>query len=168
MARILVVYYSRTGRTHDVALTIARGCGADTERIYDARPRGGLRGWIRSAWEAVLQRPAGILATNRNPADYDLVILGSPVWVGHLSSPMRRYLNTHCADIARAALFVTEGGRGGSGALAEMADYCEGSPLATVELRDEDLGSSVSRRLDAFVERIRKAVSVSQTKEQYL
>ncbi len=44
MSRILVVDYSRTGNTHLVAKAIARGCGADLERIRDVRSRRGIVG----------------------------------------------------------------------------------------------------------------------------
>jgi flavodoxin len=77
---ILVVDYSRSGNTHDVAKAISRGCCADLERIHDERSRAGLWGYLRSAREALKQKPGHIRRPKHDPADYDLVVLGSPVW----------------------------------------------------------------------------------------
>lgn len=54
----LIVYYSRTGVTARVAHALARTCGADLEQIADLRPRHGMAGYLRSALEALRQRPA--------------------------------------------------------------------------------------------------------------
>jgi flavodoxin len=159
MARVLVVDYSRSGNTHKVAQAIAAACDADLERLRDARIRGGLRGWIRSAREAWRKVPAPIRPIAHDPEAYDLVILGSPVWAGHVSSPMRRYLQDQADKLGKIALFVTEGGRGGQKALAEMAALAGAVPVATLELREKDLAEALPARLAGFLTRIRKATS---------
>ena len=155
MSRILVVDYSRTGNTRRVAQRVAQACEADLEDICDARPRKGLWGWLRSGREAWKGLPAEIGPTSRDPADYDLVVLGSPVWAGHVSSPMRRYLLDQSGKLDRIALFVTEGGTGGVKALAEMTELAGQSPVATLELTERDLKKGLEARLGDFVSKIR-------------
>ena len=159
MSRILVVDYSRTGNTHLLAKAIARGCGADLERIRDVRSRRGLWGYIRSAREAMKERPAEIRRPKHDPADYELIILGSPVWIGHISSPMRRYLADNTGKFSRIAVFVSEGGRGGPKVLAEMAALAQCPPLARLELRASDLGDDLVHKVADFVDRVRKAAA---------
>ena len=45
----------------------------------------------------------------KNPADYDHVILLSPVWAFALAEPMKQYIATHAADIKGYDLIVTCG-----------------------------------------------------------
>lgn len=157
MPRILVVDYSRTGNTHLVAKAIARGCGADLERVRDVRSRRGLWGYIRSAREAMKERPAEIRRPKYDPADYELIVLGSPVWVGHVSSPMRRYLADNAGKFGRIAVFVSEGGRGGPKVLSEMAALAQCRPLARLELRASELGDDLVHKVADFVERARNS-----------
>lgn len=166
MPRILVVDYSRTGNTHKVGAAIAKACDADLEEIRDSRPRRGLWGWIRSAREAMRAMPAEIRPTKRDPASYDLVVVGSPVWTGHVSSPMRSYLTQRRGSFARLALFVTEGGSGGPRALAEMASLAGRQAAATMELRARELGDDLPSSIGSFVEQVRRAASKAGTAAQ--
>jgi flavodoxin len=164
MARILVVDYSRTGNTHLVAEALARELGADLERIRDTRSRRGLWGYIRSAREALTERPTEIRRLKCDPADYELVILGSPVWTGHVSSPMRRYLTDNAGKFDRIAVFVSEGGRGGPKVLAEMAALAGRRPLAKLELRANEIEDDLVHKIAGFVDRVRKAALPSRQK----
>lgn len=159
MARILVIDYSRSGNTQKVAQAIAAACHADLEQIRDVKPRRGLWGWIRSGREAMREVPAEIRAPKRDPATYDLVVLGSPVWAGHVSSPMRAYLRQRSGQLTQIALFVTEGGSGGPKALAEMTALARQQPVATLELRAKELGDDLGSKLGAFVDRIHQATA---------
>ncbi|MGZ3264375.1 MAG: flavodoxin family protein, partial [Croceibacterium sp.] len=162
----LVVDYSLTGNTHLVAEAIARGCGADLERLRDVRSRHGLWGYIRSAREALKERSAEIRRPKYDPADYELIVLGSPVWVGHVSSPMRRYLADNAGKFGRIAVFVSEGGRGGPKVLAEMAALAQRSPVARLELRASELGDDLVHKVSDFVDRVRKAAGPAPAKKK--
>jgi len=156
VTRVLVIDYSRSGNTHKVAQAIAGACGADLEQIRDARPRRGLWGWIRSGREAIRAIPGDIRPPRRDPATYDLVVLGSPVWAGHVSSPMRAYLGQRSGKLRRVALFVTEGGSGGPKALAEMSALSGLQPVATLEIRAREIRGDLRSRVGTFVERIQE------------
>ena len=71
MNQVLVVYYSRTGHTRQIAEAIAADCGADLEAIRDARSRRGLLGGLRSAREAWLERLGEIREIEKDPERYD-------------------------------------------------------------------------------------------------
>jgi hypothetical protein len=55
-SRILVVYYSRTGTTAELAEAIARATGADVERLVDTVARSGGLGFLRSLRDAASKR----------------------------------------------------------------------------------------------------------------
>jgi flavodoxin len=161
---VLVVDYSRTGNTHKVAKAVARGCGADLERLHDEHSRTGLWGYLRSAREAMNATPGQIRRAKHDPAHYDLVILGSPVWAGHVSSPMRRYLLDHAGKFSRIAVFVTEGGRGGPKVFSEMAALAQRQPVAKLELRAGDLGDELAPEAAEFVGAIQRAIAHARSK----
>ena len=148
MKSCLVVCYSRTGITDGVASRIAADCACDIERIRDPRPRGGLSGYLRSIFEAVTGRLPEVGPAARNPGDYELVILGTPVWAGHVSSPMRAYIRANGDRFGQVAAFCTMGGSGGDKVLDEIAALCNKRLLARLVLTAKEI------RLDADGEKI--------------
>lgn len=135
MNRILVVYCSRSGHTETVARQIAAKCGADIEAIEDVSvDRKGVLGYLRCALEALLGFQAPIRRNRCAPRNYDLVIVGTPVWFWNMSSPVRTYLNRHRAEMRQVAFFCTLGGSGQDKVLREMAQLCGKPALATLSL----------------------------------
>lgn len=153
MQRVLVVYYSRTGHVRSVAQAIADACSADLEEIREARPRRGLFAWIRSSFEAARGRCPPILPLVRSPSDYELVVLGCPVWASRVASPMRSFLASNAPTLPHVAFFCTMGGRGGERMFGEMTTLCGKEPIAALILRDRELNEpAIPRRIAAFVE----------------
>ena len=136
---VLVVYYSRSGTTRVLADLIAAALDADVEELHDVRERKGVRGWIRSAVEATLSRPAAILPQRRDPSHYDLVVVGTPVWNARVSSPVRAWLEGNVARLPPVALFATMGGRGGEDAVAQMVGLIGKPARATLVARSDDV-----------------------------
>lgn len=132
--RYLVIYYSWSGRTAAVAEAVAEVLEADIEAIREAKPRHGLTGYIRAAVEASRRRSAPILPPSHRPEDYDVVILGTPVWAGAMSSPIRSLINRQRSRLPKIALFCTLGGSGAETTLEAMAHLCNRSPLARLSV----------------------------------
>jgi multimeric flavodoxin WrbA len=150
--KVLVVFYTRTGTTGTIAAALGARCGADTEQIRDAGSRRGLRGWWRSIREAWRRSETQILSTETQAKDYDLVVLGTPVWAGSMSSPLRTWLNRHRLELKRIAVFVTQNGRGGDKAIAQIIELCGIAPLARLVVNSKDIASETCvRQLDEFV-----------------
>ena len=106
LMKTLVVFYSRTGITRKVAETIARALSGDVEEIVAREDRSDFSGYGISREEAVLKKPAVIKATKKDPARYDLTIIGTPVWVQTVSSPMRAYISRKSKRFTRVAFFA--------------------------------------------------------------
>ena len=144
--RCLIVYYSRTGTTRKVAEALSEVLGCDIEEIVEPRSRMGIFGYIRSAAEARRQSRVAIAEPKRDPASYDLVIVGTPVWAWSLSSPVRSWLTTMRGRLPDVALFCTLGGAGGARVLAQMRGIVGKSPRARLVVTAKEMSSGDYRK----------------------
>jgi flavodoxin len=144
-ARVLVVYYSRTGNTGRIARSISAALRADLLEIGDRVDRGGAIGYVRSALEALLGASTEIEPPKRAAAGYDLVVVGTPVWVSAVCSPVRTYLWMERERLPQVAFFLTHGGSGSERALGQMAALAGKRPVARLVVREDDLSSGASR-----------------------
>lgn len=158
-SRILVVYYSRTGHTKQLAQRIADAVGADIEAIADRTNRAGVLGYLRSTYEAVRERQADIAPPSHDPAAYPLVIIGTPIWAMSASSPVRSYLRRHRGALRSVAFFCSCGGSGGERAFAQMArDLGGAQPVTTLIVREADLEAARGiAAIDRFVADVQTA-----------
>jgi flavodoxin len=139
MKKILLVFYSRSGYTRRSAQAIAGVLGCDMEEIQEVKSREGWLGYFRSAYEALKMKSTTIKPPTKNPADYDMVVLGSPVWASHLPPPLRAYIDSEKNNFKRIACFCTMGGSGAQKIFDEIAALCGKSPVTTLALTDKQI-----------------------------
>jgi flavodoxin len=106
----LVVYYSLSGNTARVARDLAKLVGADVESLRDTEHGVGFFGYLKAALHAVTGAPAKLGPLSRNPQDYGLTIVGTPIWAGHMTPAIRAWLDRYRAHLGRVAYFTTCGG----------------------------------------------------------
>lgn len=153
--KTLVIYFSRSGVTQTVAEQVARGCKADIEPVKDLATRSGLAGYVRSVAQAARHAEPTIGKGAHSPRDYDLVVLGTPIWCWNMSSPMRSYIRRHQGQFRKVALFCTYGGSGHEGVLADMQKLCGVSPVATLALTTAQVQEGRSKQaISEFVKKI--------------
>lgn len=162
--RILVTYFSRTGATESVAREIASLLGADIEAVQDvSSKRSGPLGYLRSGRQALANKVVDIKPMGRQCADYDLVVIGTPVWAGRMSSPVKSFIAAHGNGIRSAAIFCTMGSRGGESTLAGMREELACPVIADAayrakEVRDGNLGALVGPFVSAITSGTESAV----------
>ena len=160
MPRILVVYFSRTGHTRAIAKQLAAKLGADVEEIFDPTRRTGFFGYQRSGFQAFFHRLPPIAPAVHNPHDYDLVVIGTPVWDMSVSAPVRAYLRRYRVELPRVAFFCTCGAMGGERAFGQMSKECDRHPVATMVLTERELaGPAVPISIARFMVHIRAALT---------
>lgn len=156
--RILVVYHSYSGHTRQVAAEIAGRCGADMEEVNDARPSAGACSALRAIWDSLTGATPAIDPPKKNPADYDLVILGTPVWAGCVASPMRSYVIANAFRFKQVAFFCTEGGRWERRVFAELQRLCRQRPASTLFVTQRYLAEGAHQGpLKSFTRRLTMA-----------
>ena len=107
-SKILVVYYSKTGNTERVAKDVASRLGADIEEIVDRKKRGGIIGWIFGGRDA-MRKSLTEIEIEKDPKNYDLVIVGTPTWAWNMTPAVRTYLQKVRDGLKNAAYFTTSG-----------------------------------------------------------
>lgn len=115
--RILIVYYTRTNTTKKLAEAIKREINIQKpeievvlEEVIDLTKRTGGIGYMLSGRDVVMKRPTRIENLKHNPANYDLVLIGSPVWVGTMAPAIREYVKQIKSQLRKIVFFSTQGG----------------------------------------------------------
>lgn len=126
--KILVAFYSRDGHTRRVAEIFADGLKADIDEIEDKKPRKGILGFLRAGYDATRGRTT-VISHSKNPADYDVVIVGTPVWNGRVTPAIRTYLAENREKVKKAVFFATCARRAGK-CLHQMHEIYGGEVVA--------------------------------------
>jgi len=154
--KTLIVYYSRTGMTKKVALKLAGELGADIEELVDKNKRAGAVGYLMSGRDAMQKKLAVIEPLRYNPADYDLVIVGTPTWAYAMACAVRTYLTDHKGEIKQAAFFATHGSDGGSRAIKQMVELSGLKARAELVLTSKEAAKEdYQEKLLSFMEKLK-------------
>lgn len=103
---VLVAYYTRTNNTEKVAKKLVSKLKADIDQISDINDYSGILGFIKAGYSAYAKRTTQI-NTSKDPSEYDLVIICSPVWSGTIPPAIRTYCQEF--DIPQSAWLLTCG-----------------------------------------------------------
>ena len=124
--KILVAYYSLTGKTESVAKAIANASGGELYRIEVAKSYPSDSKERRAVLEQEIENNylPPLEATDINPENYDIIFLGSPVWANHISQPVKSFLAQYNLAGKRVIPFVTHSGGGKGQSFKDVASLC--------------------------------------------
>ena len=157
MPHTLCVYYSRTGNTEKLMKEIAAELKCELVKLDDGVDRTGLKGWLRSGMQAMSRRlpPVKPLNTASPLGDYELVIIGTPVWAGRCSAPVRSFLMQYGEELRRTAYVITRSSDVRCEEVFDQMDLYVRSPrVSAVTIRPNTVGSTFWR--DEFLTSVRE------------
>jgi flavodoxin len=166
MAKVLVAFYSSAGTTRKVGQAIAAALGADIEDIQEVKSRhldvqgpGGLGkfgGIMVAGAESGIGRATPILPSKHNPADYDLVVIGTPIWNARLTGPVRAYIERHKDQFQSVAFFYTGmDPKPNMRCFQQMEQACGKAPKATAGFQAEKVkADGVAAQVQEFVSQL--------------
>ena len=111
----LVVYYSLTGNTKFIAKTVAKAVDAD---VLELKPKKDIKkkGVMRYLWggkQVLMKSKPELLPLDKDPRDYDLIFIGTPVWSFTYAPALRTFFSGVDLKNKKIALFCChEGGMG--------------------------------------------------------
>ncbi|MBI5077124.1 NAD(P)H-dependent oxidoreductase [Candidatus Falkowbacteria bacterium] len=150
--KILVVYYSRTGVTRQVGEAIAGALNGDGEEIVDLKDRSGSIGYINAGRDATFKLQTKIKPLEKQPADYDLVIIGTPVWAWNMTPAARTYIVQNKERFVRCAFFCTMGGAGGERTIRKMSELAgKKHPSSPILLTKEVVNNQYEDKVKKFI-----------------
>src|SRR5512136_1078499 len=132
--KILVVYYSRDGRTRKVAERIAQNLKADLQEIAPLKGYKGFFGFFRAGSQAMRGKIPAIKPLEKDPAGYDLIIFGTPIWASRMSSPLRAAITEHKPKIKKYAFYCVSGDENQPKAEADVRELIGAAPVAVLSL----------------------------------
>ena len=156
-----IIYYSMSGNTSYVAEQIATALSADLIPLIPqkAYPDSGFKKFLWGGKSAVMGDKPKLEPFAFDPAAYDLVVLGSPVWAGTFAPPLRTFLHQYRDDLKGkrlAAFFCCSGGPGKvsekfraylNGALSEQE-------LILIDPKDKP-STETEEKIKAFIDSLR-------------
>ena len=158
--KMLVLYYSYGGNTRSIARRIQEALGCDTSEIQTVTPYTG-------AYEAVVEQgqrevsegcEPPVRPMERDPADYDTIILGTPVWWYTFAPAVKSVLSAVDWTGKTVYPFATNGGWIGH-TFKDLEKACAGGTVEQgLNLRfDEDRLCTDPADLDRWIARIKGA-----------
>jgi flavodoxin len=140
--KILVVYYSRTGTTKIVAEKLAKKLNADLEAVVDQQNRQGMLNWIIAGFHAASKKTTQINQLQSDLQNYDLVIIGTPIWVGSVTPAIRTFFNKNQEAIKKSAFFTVSGGTDTQKCLDQLSELASTKPLACFSVTEKQVKSN--------------------------
>ena len=121
----LVVYYSLEGNTKSVAEKIKEKTGADLLCLVPKKAYSN-KGFAKFLWggkSAIMAERPELEKYDVNPAEYDRIVFGFPVWASNYTPPLRTFIeeNKEALKGKKLAAFACQAGSGGEKALAKLA-----------------------------------------------
>ena len=107
-----IVYYSLEGNTQYVAEKIAKELNADMIRLMPVKeyPTGKVSKYIWGGKSAMHKETPKLKEYRFDAQNYDLVLLGTPIWAQTYAPPLRTFLTETKLAGKKVALFVCSAG----------------------------------------------------------
>jgi flavodoxin len=130
-AKVLVVYYSRSGNTREIANQIHERVGGDIVEIQTVEP-------YPEDYSAVTKQAQQELNSGFKPplktkveniGSYDVIFVGSPCWWSTVASPVRTFLSEYDLSGKVIAPFITHAGSGLGRSVADIGTFCPDSTI---------------------------------------
>jgi flavodoxin len=91
----------------------------------------------------------------KDPSKYDIVIIGTPVWGGKMSVPVRTYIHLEKDGFKKIAFFCTAGGQNNN-IFPDMGKICGKAPVATLELSTKEVKKNENpEKIKEFSEKLK-------------
>jgi len=92
-----------------------------------------MLGWLSAGKDAFSKNLTKLKQVNNNPAMYDLVVIGTPIWDHTLSAPIRTYCTQFKDHFKKVAFFCTYQYTEDD-IFKELTLLCNQPPIATLRL----------------------------------
>lgn len=156
-----VVFYSLSGNTQAAAKEIAEGIGADLIELKLEKPfpTEKSKQLALGGMQAMFGMKPAIQELSKNIKEYDVLILGTPIWAGTIAAPVHSFLNKYQVLDKIVAVFTFSGGGDNKRCIAKLSKRL---PRLKVEValanRDSDLAIHNADKIHHFIKEVERLV----------
>lgn len=156
-----VVFYSLSGNTQAAAKEIAEGIGADLIELKLVKPfpTEKSKQLALGGMQAMFGMKPAIQELSKNIKEYDVLILGTPIWAGKIAAPVHSFLNKYQVLDKIVAVFTFSGGGDNKRCIAKLSKRL---PRLKVEValanRDSDLAIHNADKIHHFIKEVERLV----------
>lgn len=151
--KTLVVFYSRTGSTKKIANSLAKKLNADLDEIVDHNHRRGFIGIISSCI-AVAKQKLTAISTKKDPKNYDLVIIATPIWVGTITPAVLTYVTQFKSQIKKYAVLAV-GDDAPNKAVASLETILGHKAVTFAGFTPAETSQNFDSKLDDFTKKLK-------------
>ena len=110
--RTAIVYYSMHGNVRYVSEKVAKELGADLIELVPVKayPDKGAMQFIWGGSAVTFKKKPELEPYTFNASDYDLVIIGTPVWASNFTPPLRTFFENNDLTGKKIAVIATSAG----------------------------------------------------------
>jgi flavodoxin len=128
---VLIIYYSRSGNTREIANQIHDRVGGDIIELQTVEP-------YPDEYDAVTKQAKQELNSGYKPAlktkienigSYDVIFVGSPIWWGTIAAPVKTFLSEYDLSGKTIVPFITHAGSGLGRSVTDIATLCPNSTI---------------------------------------
>lgn len=156
-----VVFYSLSGNTQAAAKEIAEGIGADLIELKLVKPfpTEKSKQLALGGMQAMFGMKPAIQELSKNIKEYDVLILGTPIWAGTIAAPVHSFLNKYQVLDKIVVVFTFSGGGDNKRCIAKLSKRL---PRLKVEValanRDSDLAIHNADKIHHFIKEVERLV----------
>ena len=108
----LIIFYSLEGNTANIAKIIQEATNVDIFELKPDKeiPKIGFKKFLKGGMQTIFNKKAISFKSDTNLDDYDMLFIGTPVWAGSISAPLKSYIAKKDITNKKIAAFTTSGG----------------------------------------------------------
>jgi len=157
--KTLIIYFSRSGHTEKIGKELAKRLDADLESIKDKKKREGILGWIKSGRDSLKKKTTSIEKVKHKPQNYDVILIGTPVWAGNVPPATRALLKKYHRKIDNIAFFSTSKSGDTSEMYNTMARTVDIEPISTLSITEKEMKKGTyQEKIGEFIEELREYI----------
>ena len=155
-----IVYYSMHGNVRYVAEKVAKELGADLIELkpVKAYPDKGAMQFIWGGSAVTFKKKPDLEPYTFNASEYDLVIIGTPVWASNFTPPLRTFFEDNDLTGKKIAVIATSAGGDSSKCIQAVKEATKTDALAaTLSLTDpkDRPSDDVEKKIGELIEACR-------------
>lgn len=130
---ILVVYFSLDGNTKFIAEKVAETISADMIELKTSKkyPREGFKKYFWGGKSVIFGEKPKLINERIDWNRYETIIIGTPVWAGSFSPPIKSFISEYKICGKRIALFASHGGGGAEKCFSKLKKALPGNEFVS-------------------------------------